>query len=863
MCVPAPPGVFLPVKVPKHRFLSCSRSRQPFSEGDDQLIDMVAFTLTRSTHARNAWRFHHQVEHHAGAASLSVTSTCTEPATADTSPLLEVPRWPDEGQTFAACSRLCVEILGGGDRGARPQSGDTVRIQYACLLATSGCCVDASRSKMFSGRGPLTIKLGSKQVVHGMEIGLCALTLGSLARIHVPPDFAYGELGSGPIPPSAHLVFEVEMLGINDRQTSTRNSWLLRRLLMLPPPADLPERAARLPGTPPVNMPLRYHASSPSEMQLPPLLVYQPERARAAAAAAAAEDERRFAASDPEAIADALPTDSPLSQLSNLEPLAQLPPWLRRLRSPQPLPTPESRSYFAFARLHRALLPLPSRDAAAFTSHALDSPLDSATPNGAAGAGAAAAPSTAAGEDLGPKLISGASPILHAPYGTAWDSRTPMVLTGERAETGWPAAAWGWSFWEREYGDQYVTCKQRAPLFDSDQTGDTLIVETSLREAMQYARTAHLSGAAEAGKAPVLYMNGWDVFEALPQLWHPDIDKLPNTTHPRTVAEYERLHAAFNLDSVGAIVAKARGLCKLFAGPIGAITRIHQDNHDAHAWLCNVRGRKLYVLCRPEDSPAACKCSPRRPLSSPQVRALPARGLAQSRAAAGTRQGARHAVQRPTGPARPARPAARARLRPRALCDSARAWADHSGSDGLVALRCLAHALAHADVQLLGPCQCPRTARHVLSAGGEGNRQDASRGTHQPEAGQRSAASGRGEPQRAHPNAHAATHLPRCTQTLRLRPRGTFHRGAHARHPAHRAALSSRRGAGRLAALRRALRQGPVRLGSRGRLIPWGSRPLDDSRARTRWTPDPGASGTGPASTLKPKRGSFQESDVE
>jgi len=806
---------------------------------------MVAFTLTRSTHARNAWRFHHQVEHHAGAASLSVTPTCTEPATADASPLLEVPRWPDEGQTFAACSRLCVEILGGGDRGARPQSGDTVRIQYACLLATSGCCVDASRSKMFSGRGPLTIKLGSKQVVHGMEIGLCALTLGSLARIHVPPDFAYGELGSGPIPPSAHLVFEVEMLGINDRQTSTRNSWLLRRLLMLPPPADLPERAARLPGTPPVNMPLRYHASSPSEMQLPPLLVYQPERARAAAAAAAAEDERRFAASDPEAIADALPTDSPLSQLSNLEPLAQLPPWLRRLRSPQPLPTPESRSYFAFARLHRALLPLPSRDAAAFTSHTLDSPLDSATPNGAAGAGAAAAPSTAAGEDLGPKLISGASPILHAPYGTAWDSRTPMVLTGERAETGWPAAAWGWTFWEREYGDQYVTCKQRAPLFDSDQTGDTLIVETSLREAMQYARTAHLSGAAEAGKAPVLYMNGWDVFEALPQLWHPDIDKLPNTTHPRTVAEYERLHAAFNLDSVGAIVAKARGLCKLFAGPIGAITRIHQDNHDAHAWLCNVRGRKLYVLCRPEDSPAACKCSPRRPLSSPQVRALPARGLAQSRAAAGTRQGAWHAVQRPTGPTRPARPAARARLRPGALCDSARAWADHSGSHGLVALRCLAHALAHADVQLLGPCQCPRTARHVLSAGGEGNRQDASRGTHQPEAGQRSAASGRGEPQRAHPNAHAATHLPRCTQTLCLRPRGTFHRGAHARHPAHRAALSSRRGAGRLAALRRALRQGPVRLGSRGRLIPWGSRPLDDSRARTRWTPDPGASGTG------------------
>jgi hypothetical protein len=47
---------------------------------------------------------------------------------------------------------------------------------------------------------------------------------------------------------------------------------------------------------------------------------------------------------------------------------------------------------------------------------------------------------------------------------------------------------------------------------------------------------------------------------------------------------------------------QARGLCKLFVGPVGAITRIHQDNSNAHAWLCNIRGRKLYVLCRPSDS---------------------------------------------------------------------------------------------------------------------------------------------------------------------------------------------------------------------------------------------------------------------
>lgn len=28
---------------------------------------------------------------------------------------------------------------------------------------------------------------------------------------------------------------------------------------------------------------------------------------------------------------------------------------------------------------------------------------------------------------------------------------------------------------------------------------------------------------------------------------------------------------------------------------------MHQDNHHAHAWLSQVRGRKLYVLCAPQD----------------------------------------------------------------------------------------------------------------------------------------------------------------------------------------------------------------------------------------------------------------------
>ena len=49
------------------------------------------------------------------------------------------------------------------------------------------------------------------------------------------------------------------------------------------------------------------------------------------------------------------------------------------------------------------------------------------------------------------------------------------------------------------------------------------------------------------------------------------------------------------------MAAYVRQFCKLFLSPRGAVTRMHQDNHHAHAWLSQVRGRKLYVLCAPHD----------------------------------------------------------------------------------------------------------------------------------------------------------------------------------------------------------------------------------------------------------------------
>ena len=125
-----------------------------------------------------------------------------------------------------------------------PRSGDVVELHYACLLAASRCCVDASRSKPTTSRAPLTFTVGAGEVVAGLDLAVRQLDLGALARVHVPPTLGYGERAAGPIPPNSNLIFEVELLRVNDSTSSPLPALWVRRLLLLPLRALPPSRAA-------------------------------------------------------------------------------------------------------------------------------------------------------------------------------------------------------------------------------------------------------------------------------------------------------------------------------------------------------------------------------------------------------------------------------------------------------------------------------------------------------------------------------------------------------------------------------------------------------------------------------------------
>lgn len=95
--------------------------------------------------------------------------------------------------------------------GAQPQQMQTVKVHYTGKLL-DGTVFDSSVE-----RGePFSFTLGAQQVIPGWEIALSKMHVGEKATVLIPSKLAYGERGNYSIPPFSPLVFEIELLGIED-----------------------------------------------------------------------------------------------------------------------------------------------------------------------------------------------------------------------------------------------------------------------------------------------------------------------------------------------------------------------------------------------------------------------------------------------------------------------------------------------------------------------------------------------------------------------------------------------------------------------------------------------------------------------
>ena len=92
--------------------------------------------------------------------------------------------------------------------GQKPKATDKVRVHYEGTLI-DGTVFDSSYKRGES------ITFGLNQVIKGWTEGLQLMSIGSKYKLYLPYQLAYGERGAGAnIPPSAALIFTVELLGI-------------------------------------------------------------------------------------------------------------------------------------------------------------------------------------------------------------------------------------------------------------------------------------------------------------------------------------------------------------------------------------------------------------------------------------------------------------------------------------------------------------------------------------------------------------------------------------------------------------------------------------------------------------------------
>ena len=95
--------------------------------------------------------------------------------------------------------------------GARPSENDAVTVHYTGRLI-DGTVFDSSVE-----RGePATF--GLKQVIAGWTEGLQLMREGAAYRFFIPSHLAYGSHGTGPIQPHSTLVFDVQLLKVENKK---------------------------------------------------------------------------------------------------------------------------------------------------------------------------------------------------------------------------------------------------------------------------------------------------------------------------------------------------------------------------------------------------------------------------------------------------------------------------------------------------------------------------------------------------------------------------------------------------------------------------------------------------------------------
>ncbi|MBP6866049.1 MAG: FKBP-type peptidyl-prolyl cis-trans isomerase [Candidatus Pacebacteria bacterium] len=99
--------------------------------------------------------------------------------------------------------------------GEAAKAGDKVSMNYTGRLV-DGTVFDSNVDPKFNHVEPFTFNLGAGEVIKGWDTAIVGMKAGEKRTLEIEPAAAYGDQPVGPIPPNSTLIFDVELVSINN-----------------------------------------------------------------------------------------------------------------------------------------------------------------------------------------------------------------------------------------------------------------------------------------------------------------------------------------------------------------------------------------------------------------------------------------------------------------------------------------------------------------------------------------------------------------------------------------------------------------------------------------------------------------------
>jgi len=97
--------------------------------------------------------------------------------------------------------------------GTEAKVGDSVDVHYKGWLDNGSVFDESSRH----GSKPFSFPLGKGRVIKGWDEGVQGMKVGGVRELIIPANLGYGSSDMGVIPPNSTLHFEVELLGVSNK----------------------------------------------------------------------------------------------------------------------------------------------------------------------------------------------------------------------------------------------------------------------------------------------------------------------------------------------------------------------------------------------------------------------------------------------------------------------------------------------------------------------------------------------------------------------------------------------------------------------------------------------------------------------